>query len=44
MTKKIICVWIGTFESEDTLYESYLNFDYENESESEFAKDAGIRN
>lgn len=42
MKKKIICVWIGTFESQDKLYESYLNFDYENEYESEFAKDAGL--
>lgn len=44
MTKKVICVWIGTFESEDKLYEDYLNIDYENDdnSESKFAKDAGI--
>jgi hypothetical protein len=44
MKKKIICVWIGTFESEDKLYENYLNFDYENESEpgSEFGKDTGL--
>tara|TARA_R110001592_G_scaffold183902_2_gene427627 strand:- start:9 stop:422 length:414 start_codon:yes stop_codon:yes gene_type:complete len=44
MTKKIICVWIGTFKSEDKLYKSYLNFDYTNddEPESEFAKDSGL--
>jgi len=44
MTKKIICVWIGTFESEDKLYKNYLNFDYENddEPESEFAKDSEL--
>lgn len=45
MTKKIICVWIGTFESEDELYKNYLNFDYENdvEPESDFAKDSGLK-
>ena len=44
MTKKIICVWIGTFKSEDELYKNYLNFDYTNddEPESEFAKDSGL--
>ena len=44
MTKKIICVWIGTFESEDKLYKNYLKFDYKNEdeSESEFGKDAEL--
>ncbi|REG89167.1 immunity 22 family protein [Winogradskyella sediminis] len=44
MTKKIICVWIGTFESEDELYKNYLNFDYENDDnpESEFAKDSEL--
>ncbi|WP_033956924.1 immunity 22 family protein [Psychroserpens jangbogonensis] len=44
MTIKIICVWIGTFESENELYQNYLNFDYENEDESEskFAKDSGL--
>ena len=44
MTKKIICAWIGTFESEDKLYENYSNFDYENEDEpeSEFGKDAEL--
>ena len=44
MTKKIICVWIGTFESEDKLYKNYLKFDYENEEEpkSEFGKDSGL--
>nr|WP_320119505.1 immunity 22 family protein [uncultured Marinifilum sp.] len=42
--KKIICVWIGTFESEDKLYTNYLNFNYENEDEpeSEFAKDSEL--
>ena len=33
MTKKIICVWIGTFKSEDKLYKSYLNFDYTNDED-----------
>jgi Immunity protein 22 len=44
MTKKIICVWIGTFKSEDELFKNYLNFDYTNddEPESEFAKDSGL--
>ena len=44
MTKKIICVWIGTFESENKLYKNYLNFDYENDDqpESEFAKDSKL--
>ena len=44
MTEKIICVWIGTFESEDELYKNYLNFNYENddEPESKFAKDSGL--
>lgn len=44
MTKKIICVWIGTFESENVLRQDYLSFDYENEDdpESEFGKDAGL--
>lgn len=41
---KIICVWIGTFESENRLYENYLDFNYENdeEPESEFSKDSGL--
>ena len=45
MSKKIICVWIGTFESEDKLYKNYLNFDYNNddEPESDFAKDSGLK-
>ncbi|MCK8482276.1 immunity 22 family protein [Psychroserpens algicola] len=44
MTKKIICVWIGTFKSKNELYQNYLNFDYENEKESEskFGKDAEL--
>ncbi len=44
MTKKIICIWIGTFESENKFYKNYLNFDYENEDEpeSEFGKDAEL--
>ncbi|MEO1033257.1 MAG: immunity 22 family protein [Bacteroidota bacterium] len=44
MNKKVICFWIGTFESENKLYQNYLNFDYENENEpeSEFGKDAGV--
>ncbi|MBR9846973.1 MAG: hypothetical protein GYB35_13095 [Algicola sp.] len=44
MNKKIICVWIGTFESKKKLHQNYLNFDYENEEEpeSEFAKDTGL--
>jgi hypothetical protein len=44
MTKKIICIWIGTFESEDKLYKSYLKFDYENDDnpKSQFAKDAEL--
>ncbi|WP_298902189.1 immunity 22 family protein [uncultured Psychroserpens sp.] len=44
MNKKIICVWIGTFESEDKLYKDYLSFNYENddEPESKFAKDSGL--
>lgn len=43
--KKIVCVWIGTFKSEDKLYQNYLNFDYENEDglESEFGKDAELK-
>ena len=45
MTKKIICVWIGTFVSEKKLYQNYLNFDYQNEDEpqSEFGKDAELK-
>ena len=44
MAKKIICIWIGTFESENKLYKNYLSFDYENEdeSESEFGKDSEL--
>ncbi|WP_405576889.1 immunity 22 family protein [Winogradskyella sp. Asnod2-B02-A] len=44
MIKKIICVWIGTFKSEDNLYKNYLNVDYTNddEPESEFGKDAEL--
>ncbi|MDG5491997.1 immunity 22 family protein [Psychroserpens sp. SPM9] len=45
MTKKIICVWIGTFKSEDQFYNNYLNFDYTNDDapESEFAKDSELK-
>lgn len=39
MTKKIICVWIGTFESKEKLYNDYLSFRYDGEDESEFGKD-----
>ncbi|WP_299387589.1 immunity 22 family protein [uncultured Lacinutrix sp.] len=44
MPKKVICVWIGTFKSENELYQNYLNFDYENEDDpkSKFGKDAEL--
>ena len=44
MAKKIICVWIGTFQSEDNFYNDYLNFNYENDdyAESGFSKDAEL--
>ena len=45
MTKKIICVWIGTFKSEELLYKDYLTFDYENEDEpiSKFGTDSRLK-
>ncbi|MCO6173950.1 immunity 22 family protein [Flavobacterium sp. NRK F10] len=43
-TKKIICVWIGTYNSEKEFYQEYLKFDYENEDEptSQFGKDVEL--
>ncbi len=45
MTKKIICVWVGTCPSENDLYDNYLSFNYHNnidEPESPFCKDTGL--
>lgn len=45
MIKKVICVWIGSFKSENAFYNNYLNFNYDNEDnpESQFAKDTGLK-
>lgn len=49
---KVVCVWIGTFDSEEVFYKNYLSFNSENEEDYEdedeamdlprFAKDAGL--
>ncbi|WP_298307960.1 immunity 22 family protein [Flavobacterium sp.] len=43
-TKKIICVWIGTYKSEEDFYQDYLKFNYENEENpiSKFGIDAEL--
>ena len=44
MTKKIICVWIGAFDSETDFYSDYLAHNYDNidHPESKFGKDAEL--
>ena len=44
--KKIICVWIGKFESEKDFYQDYLriNYDDNGNSISRFGVDAGLEN
>lgn len=43
-TKKIICVWIGNYKSEEDFYQDYLRFNYENEENpiSKFGIDAEL--
>jgi hypothetical protein len=41
--KKIICVWIGTFELENEFYQDYMKFNYDKEdSISKFGIDIGL--
>ncbi len=44
ITKKIICVWIGTFEVETSLYQDYLSISYDDDdvTESAFGTDTGL--
>ncbi len=43
MRKKVICAWIGTFESEEELRDNYVKVHYSDDDEvSEFGKDTGL--
>lgn len=44
MKRRIVCIWLGTFESEEELYSDYMSFNYDNEDnpQSKFGIDSGL--
>jgi len=42
MKDKVVCVWIGEFDSKENFYNEYFSFNYEDDDISQFAKDSEL--
>ncbi|MVO07540.1 hypothetical protein GOQ30_00010 [Flavobacterium sp. TP390] len=42
MKNKVVCVWIGEFDSKENFYNKYFSFNYEDDDISQFVKDSEL--